>query len=256
MKYINKIRKIFFKLLVNYRGSFIYFNTIVYCPKNCHLYSRIKNEGIYEEENLNIILSSITDNSYYIDIGANIGIMSIPILDRIKNCKVISIEPSPNSFPYLQKTFDNCSYKDRWSLINKAISDLVGSSKFTIFSEDYSAFEGLKNTERINIDSKEIDVEVVMLDNLWINMKKPNVSFIKVDVEGNEYFVIKGAEKLISKCKPNLQIECNAKNMSAYNINPENIIELVSEINYKIFKMPSRDNILYILKTYLPILEK
>jgi FkbM family methyltransferase len=43
------------------------------------------------------------------DVGANIGLMAIPLLTHVPECRVISFEPSENSVPYLRKTIEGSS---------------------------------------------------------------------------------------------------------------------------------------------------
>ena len=170
--------------------------------------------------------------------------MSIPVLVKNNNCKVISIEPSPSSFQYLQKTFLNSPFKERWQIINKAVSNVNTTANFTMFSEDYSAFEGLKNTKRIICEQKEILVDVLTLDEIWSNLKNPPISFIKIDVEGNEFFVLKGALKMISYCKPMIQVECNTINMSSIWIVVQKILlHWLKILTMKLRKMPEMTKI-------------
>src|SRR6185369_7177460 len=117
--------KVYYKYL-NRVGHFRYFNQELFFPKGSLSFVQVFKNGVYEWDNLRFVLGNIPDNSTYFDVGANLGLMSLPILDQTRNVNVIALEASPQMFMYLQKTRERSKYKDKWILINKAVSDSPG----------------------------------------------------------------------------------------------------------------------------------
>lgn len=226
-----------FQKIWNNRGVFPYFQHQVHFPKGSIIFKRAVIEGIYEQENLTIITTLMQDNSTILDIGANIGLMAIPTLSSPKNIKVISVEPSPNSFPFLSKSHNKSRFIDRWELINKAVSNQEGKINFQLANPNDAAYESILNTERVEfIDS--VEVECTTIDKIWLERKQPQISFIKIDIEGADLLALRGGLECIRKCKPKVLIEWNKANIIPFNISNIDLLNFTKNINYKIFALP------------------
>ncbi|MEA5581127.1 FkbM family methyltransferase [Nodularia harveyana UHCC-0300] len=232
------IKKIFTKLkYLVAKKSFVYFDTKVFFPKNSIIYQKYLTEGVYEKENIKIIINLLSDNSFYFDIGANIGLMAIPILKKVDSCTVVSFEPSPNSVSYLKRTLKGSLFTNRWFLIEKAVGAEMGELEFCFSFKNLGAYDGFRNTNRMPITGKTT-VPVTTIDLEWKNREKPKVSVIKIDVEGAEMEVLKGAIQCIQQEKPSILIEWNMKNLQAYNSNPEELVYFADKYNYQVYSIP------------------
>src|SRR5205085_5274941 len=89
------IKRTIYKAILNRKGSFRYFGQQVFFPKGSTTFSVALHDGIYEHDILKLLLNGIKDNTVYFDIGANIGLMSIPVLRHNSTITVVSIEASP-----------------------------------------------------------------------------------------------------------------------------------------------------------------
>jgi len=238
----SRLRRKFKKLLYNkcpvIRGSFYYFGTKIYFPKNSLQFFMTCDQGVYEFENLRTIISLIRPNTTYFDVGANIGLLSVPVLYKEPTCAVVSVEPSPNSAPFLKKTIQDSKYRDRWILMEKAAGENLGETVFSISSPDLGAFDGMVDTQRAKI-VKEIKVPMTTLNHEWEILGKPKVSVMKVDVEGAEPAVISGALSLIEKEKPSILIEWNAMNLAGNGYEADLIFEIVDKLKYAVFSLPN-----------------
>lgn len=222
----------------NKRGWFIYQNEPVYFPKNSFLFRRVKNgEKIYERDLVKMINRQLKDNTYYFDIGANIGLLAIPFLNYNKSLSVVSFEPSPNTYSYLQKTVSKSSYNARWKEMNKAISNEEGIMQMYIADASFGAFDSFKDTKRVEYKNV-VNVEVTTIDKVWSDLGKPPVCVIKIDTEGADFLGLMGGVKCINATKPFITIEWNRKNVSAFGITSNQLIEFCKTINYGIFGFP------------------
>src|ERR1700730_1556499 len=82
------------------RGSFPYYDHTVYFPLGSRVFEIACADGIYEKEIINLILRLVTPGTTYFDIGANIGLMSVPVLAIHPSVKIVSIEASPSTLAY------------------------------------------------------------------------------------------------------------------------------------------------------------
>jgi FkbM family methyltransferase len=127
--------------------------------------------------------------------------MSVPVLQACASCRVVSFEPSPSSLPYLERTAAGSAYRDRWTVVGKAVGDRAGELDFVVGSQRDALYEGFRSGDRI-AGGRVIKVPVTTLDEEWRTWGEPDVSLIKIDVEGGEAAVMNGATALLERRHP------------------------------------------------------
>jgi len=219
-------------------GWFRYFGEKVYFPHQSLIFRLACEQGIYESENLSLISYFIRPGSVYFDIGANIGLMSIPILKGDSETKVVSIEASPGALPYLHRTRRECQLGDRWVVLDDAIGSKSGEMTFYKSKDSVGAYDGLKDTGRGD-KKKPITVKVRTLDEVWQSLGCPDVSVIKMDIEGGEYDAIVGGRECLASKRPVLHVEWNKINLSAYGRPHVVLLDLAAKLGYRIYDADS-----------------
>lgn len=143
-----------------------------------------------------------SNDGIFIDVGAHIGKYSIPAAKNGNNT-VISLEPDPYNFELLKKNIilNNCA---NIICLNKGA--YTSSGEMAFFTTDSG--EGMHSIYRQPESRHEIAIEVDTLDNIvqQLKIEKP-VKLIKIDVEGAEMDVLRGAENILRTDKPRLLIE-------------------------------------------------
>ena len=236
MRIKGKIKRWLYGSVPGYSGRFPYFGTTVYFPKGSHLFDRVCAAGIYELDILTLLRKLIEPQSYYFDVGANIGLMSVPILKDIPGCHVISFEPSPNALPYLLRTLSESDYRDRWTVVGQALGGASADTQFCINEPGLGAFDGIQDTHRVKSKST-ISVSMTTLDLVWREIGKPKVSMIKIDVEGSELEVLKGATDCLQQDKPFVLLEWNSTNLKANRVDPYLLLDFAQTHDYAIFSV-------------------
>lgn len=128
-----------------------------------------------------------------LDIGAHCGYWSKRLINDFET--VIAFEPTPEHHECLIK---NCEGATNFTAIKNAVSDAPAKLYMK------QTFENSGMTQVV--DSKtELEVVAVCLD--AVIDKDSNIDFIKIDVEGHEEQVIKGALNLIKRCRPTIFVE-------------------------------------------------
>ena len=219
-------------------GSFPYFGTRVYFPRNSHLFLRVCREDIYERELLRFVRGFLRPGACYFDIGANIGLTSVSFLRDFPECKVVSFEPSPHALPFLLKTHAGSPFNSRWSVIGRALGNEIGEAEFHTGGPENSAFDGLQNTRRGG-NKSVIRVPISTLDSEWDKLNRPNIAVVKIDVEGAEIKVLQGGARCIRAQRPALVIEWNPQNLSAAKCPPEVLLNWAANERYQIFSLPA-----------------
>jgi FkbM family methyltransferase len=232
-----RLRAVRAKLSIRTHGHFTYFNHNVYAPPGSIVLQRILREGIFEPEIVGVMEGLTRKNTFIIDVGANIGVMSLALLANQADIQCISIECSPSTLPYLRKTHRESRFSPRWQIIESAVSDKEGILYFYTAGANCGAYDGLTDTGRGG-KTEQVQVSAKTLDNIWRDCGSPEVSLIKIDIEGGETCAILSARDLVEACRPSLIFEWNRENLAASGIEPERIFELGLP-QYDIVALPS-----------------
>lgn len=140
-----------------------------------------------------------------VDVGAHVGLYTMLAAEKVGNTgKVIAVEPAPINYKQLQENIAINDFKNVISL-EMALSDHIGLEKLYIasrstcnsFNSDVSSFQ--KNTPSY------VEVKVNTLDYLLKNLNIKKIDILKIDAEGAELQILKGAKETL-KNNPNVKI--------------------------------------------------
>jgi FkbM family methyltransferase len=206
------------------------YNYKVLCPATIDDYNNMTGR---EEEILEHFNPKMGET--IIDVGAHHGRYTLISANRVgKSGKVISIEANPIVFEKLKKNIELNELTNTESLNYAVYSD---KTRIKLFFPK----EGLKNTIYNTIVSGRItseefiEVNADTLDNIlsYAGIKFDNVKWIKIDVEGAELEVLKGAHNILSKSK-DIAILIEVHNIAEGRNLYENIMDLLKPYNFKI----------------------
>jgi FkbM family methyltransferase len=210
----------------------------VFFPRGAAVFEIICKQGFFEPEIVNFLIKLVKPDTMFFDVGANIGLMAVPVLSANPTCRVASFEPSPNSLPFLRKTVETSVYRTRWSVVAKALCDQEGQMEFFLGEAKDSLFEGLGNHRQIQ-HQRSVSVPVSTLDKEWQVLGKPEVSLVKIDVEGAEGLVLDGGLELLKTQTPNLVVEWYEDYLRPLGTCPERLLALAQELGYRVFSIPT-----------------
>lgn len=151
-------------------------------------------------------LRLIPENTAVLDIGANIGIMTVHLSRSIKDVTVYSFEPIPFNIEALKRVIRFFKLNNV-TLFEIALGNTEGEAEMVMPVVNAVRLQGLShvvhNSITENNEGDRYKVPLKMLDNIDVlqNTDK-RISAIKIDVENFEFFVIDGAKKLLTKHKP------------------------------------------------------
>lgn len=236
--YRRNLKKWLYGRCPGFKGSFPYYGTRVYFPPQSLIFELACDQGIYESVNQKALAASLRNGGTVLDIGANIGLLSAPLLAKNDTIRVISIEPSPATFACLQRTIAASPWRDRWSGLDVAIGDKVGTVDFYCAAPALGAFDGIRDTHRAGATTKTT-VAITTIDQIWHDTGKPDISSIKIDVEGAEAPALRGAAACVGACRPAILAEWNEVNLASFNCPAETLLEIAADFGYDVFALPS-----------------
>jgi FkbM family methyltransferase len=154
-------------------------------------------DGVYDEEVLEFILSSLSTSSTFVDVGANIGAYSIPAARNMGvSGKVLAIEASPKVFPYLKRNVQ-LNQSNNVRCFNVAAGHKKGEMPFYEAPVEKFGMGSLA----AQFDGNSVTIPVRTLDQIVAEEKIAQVDLLKIDVEGFEARVLQGAQVLLQSRK-------------------------------------------------------
>lgn len=185
---------------------------------NDHIFKHYLKGYFYEDKLLEKI-QSLNLVGTYVDVGSNIGNHSIYFLNFTNCLSVVSIEGHPKTFGLLKKNIENNKTHKPYILFDHLIGDNNNDEVFI----DYTDMNNIGTASIVDCN-KGFKKKLHTLDSLQVK----DVSLIKIDVEGYEYNVLKGAINTIIEYKPVIFIELDKGN-AHYN----EIISLLMDLKYE-----------------------
>lgn len=151
----------------------------------------------------------------FFDIGANKGNYSLELRTEYPNSTIYSFEPNPHTFKttksVLNSQLDHC-YCLGFGSISKlqeifTYSDSIDSEHASIYKEVLSDIHHASHIE-------SVEIEITTLDCFCENNNIALIDFLKIDTEGNELDVLKGASRMIAEDRISIiQFEFNEMNI-------------------------------------------
>lgn len=167
-------------------------------------------ESDKKENDFFFFLSLISENDIILDIGANIGIMTVYLARRAGKGMVYAFEPIPDNVKILNKIVSHFNLKNV-STNPIALGDKNGKIEMVMPVIGSVKMQGLSHVVHPSInefnEGNKFSVEMKTLDEFFSRENSPKISAIKIDVENFEFFVLKGGEQVIKKCRPLIYIE-------------------------------------------------
>ena len=181
-----------------------------------------------------IMKNNLAIDSNCIDIGCHKGEILDLMFKYSPKGNHYAFEPIPYLYSELAK-----KYQNKAKVFPYALSDKNGKTSFQLV-KNAPAYSGIKKRryDIPNPEIEEIKVELKTLDSIVPLNEK--VDFIKIDVEGGEFGVLRGAENVIKKNKPIIIFECGKGASDYYGTTPLNIFNYITqELELKIFTLKS-----------------
>lgn len=151
-------------------------------------------------------LLNLTSEVTMIDIGAHIGKYAVSLAKIFTKIKIIAIEPNPYNIYVLVKNIRVNNLRNVFP-VKVACTDVDEKQRFYI---SYKSGTGSLKSSWETI--MELKIETLTLDALIKELGIQKVNIIKIDVEGFEERVLKGALKTITKHKPTIFLEIFSEN--------------------------------------------
>lgn len=177
---------------------------------------------------LNFLIQTIPTNGVFLDIGSNIGLYSTTVWQAMSGkVRIVAFEPINSTIKVLRETLDLNHVEAHIEPV--ALSSENGSLVLSAYEHGANNY-WVKSSFSSHIPT--ISVPKMCLDD-WCNQHPdliPNA--IKIDVEGHELDVLKGAKEIIKNYRPALVVECHCASWKDLDVSRIEFTDLINSLGY------------------------
>ncbi len=149
--------------------------------------------GLYEFEEMSFVLHFLRHNDLFVDVGANIGVFTLLASGHV-GCDSISVEPIPSTFKRLNQNLSLNAIEDKVTALNIGLGSANAVLHFSNSTENSVNAVTSETADSVAVGVKTMD-DVVPEVHRYENI------LVKIDVEGFETEVVKGASELLANQK-------------------------------------------------------
>lgn len=187
-----------------------------------HGYLHQDRNFVYDKETSRIMSRVLSQDSNCLDVGANEGTFVRQMLKFAPRGEHMAFEPIPELAAKLAGRYPEVEVHEC------ALSDVSGTSTFQLVTND-TGYSGLR---RRHYDFgepiiREIEVRTRTLDELY-PFERP-LRFVKIDIEGAEYLMLKGGKRTLRAHAPYIVFEHGRGAANYYGVRPEQLYDLLTK---------------------------
>lgn len=186
--------------------------------------------GFYEAPVARFFIQSLRPESVVLDVGAYIGQYTLLAAKYVSAGHVFAFEPHPESCQRLNVHVDRNRLANV-TVVPQAVGQIAGRMPFALTELDFNS--RLLSPDRP--DGSVVEVEVTTVDDVVRKAGLQRVNAMKVDVEGAEGLVLRGARETLARFHPLLIVEINRKRDQAFGDAPETILGQLEKLGYNLY---------------------
>ena len=206
-----------------------------------HLANRIRLEETFEPAVRKEYERLASARINILDVGANIGYYSLigaAVIGPDK--RVFAFEPQMEVVNKLRRNIQHNAIKNI-SVFQIALSDEAGIATFCIPSHGAEAFGSFHSNGRFHV-AKTVDVQTRRLDDVIAEHSIPEIGLIKLDAEGAEFPILRGATRLLSSDnRPALIFEAHEGNVRPFGYCVFDLLKYVHGFGYRLRQLDNED---------------
>ena len=191
--------------------------------------------GNFEPECTFLLAKLIKEADTVFDIGANFGWYSCHLAQLVGVAGRVHIIETTSAIDELKSNLTLNKFEARCVLSQVALGEKEGTETLFIPQKLGTAFASLREhsygrTQRICVATQKLD------DYVAAN-KIRDVNFMKIDVEGAEHLVLRGAENVLKQYSPVVMLELQRLHTEHFGYSPEELIGYLGDLGYHLFEI-------------------
>jgi FkbM family methyltransferase len=195
---------------------------------------RLYRYGMRDPE-LDLVRLLLRPGDVFVDAGANAGLFSLVAAARVgPGGRVVACEPAPRMRAMVERNalLNGFGWVEAHGV---ALADQPGSAELVVFDGDGSGLSSFSPGSPEG--GKRRIVPVTTLDELVPAHEAPRVAAVKIDVEGAEVRVLKGAARLLARCRPDLLVEVDEGHLARQGASARELRAIAEAAGYEAFRI-------------------
>jgi len=173
---------------------------------------------------LQILKRVVAVDTNCIDVGCHFGSMLSRMTRLAPQGRHVAFEPTPDKVQFLRRKFGDVTIHEI------ALSDHAGEATFWV-NPSASGLNGLKRHGEGPFT--QLTVQCARLDD--VAPRDRRFGFVKIDVEGAEILVLRGAVEFFERDRPYLLFECGPAGPEAFELESVDLFRQVRELGYEVY---------------------
>lgn len=165
--------------------------------------------GTFEAAELNFVNRYLRPGDKAMDVGANVGIFSVVMGATVgSKGQVFAFEPVAANVLRLEKNLRKNALSNV-QIFPVALGAAEGHMNLRMATDP--AYSSLREVQGGFGGGADVLIKVRTLDGIWKELGSPDIALVKIDVEGAEIDVLRGASSFLATCRPTLLVEANSE---------------------------------------------
>lgn len=172
-------------------GHFIYVD-----PLEESVCSHLIAHGEWEASTRRVVLGLVNAGDRVLEVGGHVGYYTLGLAQKVgSKGSVTTFEANPRLAALSRRSIRMNGYNDRVEIRQQAVTDVAGDIRFSVSRQFAGGGHLYVWDGALGADTEVIEVEGVRLDDLDL----PDVKLIRIDAEGSEPLILRGAEKMLQR---------------------------------------------------------
>jgi FkbM family methyltransferase len=187
----------------------------------------------YEPDLMEIVDAAVDPGSVVVDVGANCGVVAMALRRRTgPHGRVIAIDPSPRACARIREQVELNGFTNV-AVIEAAVGETATEA---VFSYGKVGLGALPSHDTSLTTGAHVATRVAPLDQLLEDTHATRAGFVKIDTDGSESWVLRGATRTLEDARPVIAFELYAPGLARRGESPAELAEILSRFDYELFE--------------------
>lgn len=195
----------------------------------CWVQRTVFYRGGWDDDEVRLVLALLPEDGVFVDVGAYFGWYSLVVARERPRARVLALEPVPASFARLEEN-RRANGISRVTALRLALGAAESTAEMAL---PPAANGGSAHLAAPAEGGARERVRVSTLDRVVADERLPRVDVVKVDVEGAEVEVLRGARRTLERFRPLLLVELNPSALAARGSGAPELLGELAALGYQ-----------------------